>query len=119
MKNSVSSYNIDELYEYIIADDKETNKIKGKRENKSNNINLCKKKNAKINNPPNFNKNLSNNFNSKILNGNPIIFYKKSEIKVEEFREKIINDSINANSIKKVKPNISIDWIKKLNLNND
>lgn len=41
----------------------------------------------------------------------------ETDKEIEEFRKKLINNSIYANSVKKVKPNFSFEWIQSLPIN--
>ena len=111
------------MYEYINADNNSSKKSSKK--NKGNNQNSVKKKN-------NNGKNADNNINTSNSKGkvgntnknNPqnsnldirqLCFETDKEI--EEFRKKLADNSINAQSVKKVKPNFSYEWIQNLPIN--
>ncbi len=96
--------NLDELYEYIIADDnnKQTKKQNKKNANKSNLGNSNKKKEKG---------NMSNMNNTNSANSNSS-FALEIDREVEEFRSKIRNDTVHANSIRKLKPKFTMEWIQ-------
>lgn len=122
----MNNYNIDELCKYINGDEDEgSSKKKGGKKGKANNA--AKKKSTPASNKngtsiANTNENTKPNSNSKgknNLNQNDnlqqICFETDKEI--EEFRKKLTNNSIYANSVKKVKPNFSFEWIQSLPIN--
>lgn len=41
----------------------------------------------------------------------------ETDKEIEEFRKKLEDNSINANTVKKVKPNFSYEWIQNLPIN--
>lgn len=92
---------MDELYEYIIADDDKT-------KNKQN-------KKTKINNASNKKKKKDNSFNAQIQNTSTnSLHLSNSEVDKEilEFKNKIKYESVHANDIRKVKPKLSGEWIQ-------
>lgn len=121
----VNTCSIDELYDYITADDNASSK-KNSKKNKGNN-NSVKKKNVQNSNLNTSNQktkaSLNNNFTSKNNNlqnfcmDNIKKFCFETDKEVEEFRKKLEENSINANLIKKVKPNFSFEWIQNLPIN--
>jgi type VI protein secretion system component VasF len=120
----VNNYNIDELCKYINGEQEENNnKKKSGKKGKSNNAaNLAKKKNSLA---PNQNAAVNldnNNSNSKSKinqrqNDNIQQICFETDKEIEEFRKKLTNNSIYANSVKKVKPKFSFEWIQSLPIN--
>jgi hypothetical protein len=102
------------LYEYIIADDnKQKNKpskkgnAKGGVNNNANNVNNVNNAN---NIPTNTTK--KKNANSTQIYNTPTLTSNEIDKEIEEFRNKIKNESVHANDIRKVRPKISVEWIQ-------
>lgn len=72
------------------------------------------KKNGNKNNINNNNINANANTNKKPIKEKQIFNFEQIDKEIEEFRAKIKNSSINANSVNKVKPKISIDWLQHI-----
>lgn len=88
--------NLDELVAYINTNDKPTKKNKKKNMKKKNTNNNCNKSDTKSNIL--FNKNI----------------FTEDESVVENFKKNIYMNSKFADSIRKIKPNFSTEWIKTL-----
>lgn len=95
--------NLDELYEYIIADD-DKKKNKPNKKTKINNVSNKKKK--KENSLVNGQLTSNSTFNNVNVNHNDM------DREIEEFKNKIRYESIHANEIRKVKPKLSVEWIQ-------
>ena len=89
--------NLDELVDYINSNEKPTKKSKNKIKN-------VKKKSG--------NNNLSNFKSKPVINEKEFIF--ENEKLVEKFKKNIYTESIYANSIRKIKPLLTLEWIKTI-----
>jgi hypothetical protein len=93
-KNNQNYSTIDELVNYIETNDNENKKKKNKKKIKNS-----KKKNSSQNKSP------------SIINKNTAII---DESVVENFRKKIYNDSEMSYQIRKIKPALSLKWLKSI-----
>ena len=96
--------NINDLVEYINSENGKSKKNKKKK-------NLSKKK--KINKKREKNENLQKNSTSKSKTINKVSV-SENDSEVEEFRKKIMNQSVKANLVQKIKPRFSDTWLKLL-----
>ena len=115
--NECQNKNLDELYEYIIAEDPKNNKKQNKKAaNKTNvNANNPKKKSSNINTPGQLpNSNCAAGINEKNINLNVNNNLIDMDKEIEEFKTKIKNETIHANDVRKVKPKISKEWIQHI-----
>jgi hypothetical protein len=93
---------LDDLVEYITAEDKTKNKP-SKKGNKTNNNHNVTNNNKKKNN---------NNNNNKLNQNNSVIEHLDKEF--ELFKQNIEKDTIHSININKIKPNLNKDWLKTI-----
>jgi len=99
---------IDELLNFIESKDNKKNNNSKKAKKKTVNPTSSKKVNENINSNSN-----SNNSNKMIIDNEKS--YEKGvnqddDSELEQFKNKILGDSIDANVIKKIKPNFTAKW---------
>lgn len=97
---------MDELYEYIIADDEKNKNKPNKKAKISNGTNRKKKK-----------ENSNSIGGTSVQTSNTVpnyVYLSHSELdkEIEDFKNKIKYESIHANDIRKVKPKLSVEWIQ-------
>jgi hypothetical protein len=109
-KNIISNFNknnenyptIDELVNYIETNDNENKKKKNKKKIKNS-----KKINSQKNPSPSILNSIKNDNNKRIIDDSI----------VENFKIKLYNQSEMSYQIRKIKPNLSINWLKSINNN--
>jgi hypothetical protein len=103
-KDQFKDANIDDLLNYINADQKETKPKKGKKKNKK----------LKNNNPPNTN--LQKQNSSNLLNETQLL-KEKIDSEIEEFKNTLRYNTQHACYVRKIKPSFSKEWVLSIRKN--
>ncbi len=104
---------LDELMKYIDSEDqakKKGKKNKNKKAKQAKNLNTTPTESCSTTISPTS----SNELNPKQLNSTGVYEDRSLEKEIEEFKLKIISDSIKCGLFSKIKPSFSENWLKEL-----